>query len=178
MEHGAAGTGYSLHPLNEIPTPRQVLGVGIWPGRTTGLNLKSKYGRYKGNQDLYHKDVAAKRSYYTEASADRAPETSSKSAMVEKTYGKYQLNPILGRNAMENTTLPDFIEQQVYAHMSISVAVGTAAQYRSAINITGPASEYLKKNYEHAIHNIRLHSADCVYGKHRETEGVNDHELL
>ena len=97
MEHGAAGIGYRLHTLNKILTPRQLLGVGIWPGRTTGLNLKSKYGRYKGNQDLYHKDVAAKRSYYTEASADRAPETASKSAMVEKTYGKYQPNPILGK---------------------------------------------------------------------------------
>ena len=84
MEHGAAGTDYSLHPLTKIPTPRRLLRVGIWPGRTTGLNLKSKYGRYKGNQDLYHKYVAAKRSYYTEASADRALETSSKSAMVEE----------------------------------------------------------------------------------------------
>ena len=139
MEHGAASTDHSLHPLNKIPTPRRLLGVGIWPGRTTGLNLRSKYGRYKGNQDLYHKDVAAKRSYYTEASADRAPETSSKSAMGEKTDGKYQPSPILGRNAMENTTLPDFIKQQAYAHMSMSVAVGTAAQYRSAINIIGPA---------------------------------------
>ena len=84
MGHGAAGTGHSLNPLNKIPTPRGLLEVGIWPGRTTGLNLRSKYGRYKGNQDLYHRDVAAKRSYYNEVAPDRAAETSSKSAMVEK----------------------------------------------------------------------------------------------
>ena len=58
----------------------------IWPGRTTGLNLRSKYSRYKGNQDLYHRDMAAKRSYYNEVAPDRAAETSSKSAMVEKSY--------------------------------------------------------------------------------------------
>ena len=80
---------------------------------------------------------------------------------------------------MEITTLPDFIKQQAYAHMSMIVAVRTAAKYRSAINIIGPASEYLKKkNDKHAIHNIRLHSADCVYGKHTETEVVNNHKLL
>ena len=96
MEHGTASTDHSLHPLNEIPKPRRLLGVGIWPGGTTGLNLRSKYGRYKGNQDLYHRDVAAKHSYFTEAAADRAPETSSKSAMVEKTYREVSTKPYTG----------------------------------------------------------------------------------
>ena len=73
--------------------------------------------------------------------------------MVEKSYGKYQSDPILGKNAMENTTLPDFIKQQAYAHMSISVSVGTAAQYWSAINIIGPASEYLKRPINMPIFN-------------------------
>ena len=53
--------------------------------------------------------------------------------MTEKTFGKYQSNPILGDDAFENSSLPDFIKQQAYAHMSMSVTVGTAAQYRSAI---------------------------------------------
>ena len=89
MEHGAASKGYRLYPLDEILTHRLLLGVGIWPGRTTGLNLKPKYSSYKGNQDLYHKDTVIKHSYYAEASADRTPEPASKSVMVEKTYGKY-----------------------------------------------------------------------------------------
>ena len=155
MEHGAAGTDNSLRPLKKIPTPRQLLEVGIWPGLTTGLNLRNKYGRYRGNQDLYHRDLAEKRSY-------RVAETSSKSAMVEKSYGKYQSSPILGQNAMANTTLPDFIKQQAYAHMSMCVSVGTAAQYQSAINISVIGVRIPKKADKHAIHNIGLHSADCV----------------
>ena len=77
--------------------------------------------------------------------------------MVEKSYGKYQSDPILGKNAMENTILPDFIKQQAYAHMSISVSVGTAAQYWSAINIIGPASEYLKRPI-----NMPFATSDCI----------------
>ena len=107
--HGAAGSGYRLDPFNETLPHRRLLGVGIWPGRTTGLNLKSKYARYKGNQDLYHRDVAAKRSFYSEV-PDRLPEAASKSAMVQTNYGKFQQTPILGMNAMENATLPDFIK--------------------------------------------------------------------
>ena len=112
---------------------------------TTGLNLRTKYGRYKGNQYLYHRDNAAKRSYYNEVTTNRAAETSSKSVMVEKSYGKFQSSHILGQNTMENITLPDFIKQHAYVHMSMSVAVGTAAQYQSAINIIRPASKYLKR---------------------------------
>ena len=41
--------------------------------------------------------------------------------------------------------------------MSMSIAVGTAAQYRSAINIIGPASEYLKKPI-----NMPFTTADCI----------------
>ena len=59
---------------------------------------------------------------------------------------------------MENTTLPDFIKQQAYAHMSMSVAVGTAAKYRSAINIIRPASEYLKKK----TINMPFTTSDCI----------------
>ena len=109
MGHGAAGTGYRLNPFNETPPYRRLLGEGIWPGPKTGLNLKSKYARYKGNQDLYHRDVAAKRSFYSEV-PDRLPEAASKSAMVQTNYGKFQQTPILGMNAMENATLPDFIK--------------------------------------------------------------------
>ena len=95
MQHGAANTGYGLNPFNKTLPHRQLLGGGIWPGRTTGLNLRTKYSRYKGNTDLYHKDVAAKRSYYSEV-PDRLPEAASKSAMVQTNYGKFQKTPILG----------------------------------------------------------------------------------
>ena len=134
-----------------------MLEVGIWPGRTTGLNLRKKYLRYKGNTDLYHRDVADKRSYYNVAATGRAAEASSKSTMTEKLFGKYQLNPILGDNAFENTSLPDFVKQQAYAHMSMSVTVGTAGQYRSAISIIGPASEYLKRPI-----NMPFTTSDCM----------------
>ena len=122
-----------------------MLEVGIWPGRIKGLNLRKKYQRYRGNTDLYHCDVAEKRSYYNMAAVGRAAEAASKSAMTEKPFGKYQSNPILGDGAFENCSLPDFIKKQAYAHMSMSVTVGTGAQYRSAIGIIGPASEYLKR---------------------------------
>ena len=46
---------------------------------------------------------------------------------------------------MENTSLPDFVKKQAYAHMSMSVAIRTAVQYRSAVNIIGPALDYLKR---------------------------------
>ena len=104
------------------------------PARTAGHKLQSKYERYKGNADLYQKEAAAKRSYYAEVSADREPEPASKSAMVESAYGKYRSDPIMGTNAMENTLLPDFVKKQAYTHMSMSVAIGTAAQYRSAVH--------------------------------------------
>ena len=71
------------------------------------------------------------------------PEPASKSTMIESSFGKYKSNPIMGTGAMENSSLPDFVKKQAYAHMSMSVAVGTAAQYRAAINIIGPASDYL-----------------------------------
>ena len=105
------------------------------------MNLQKKYSHYKGNTDLYHRDVAEKRSYYNVATTGRAADASSKSVMIEKSFGKYQSNPILGENVMENTALPDFVKQQAYAHMSMSVTVRTAAQ----INIIGPAAEYLKR---------------------------------
>ena len=112
--------------------------MGIWPGRTTGLNLRPKFARYKGNTDLYHRDVANKRSYYSEVT-DRLPEAASKSTMVPKAFGKFQQTPIMGVKTMENNTLPDFITKQAYAHVSMSVAVGTAAQYQSAVNVIRPA---------------------------------------
>ena len=59
-----------------IKHSRRLLGVGIWPGRTTGVNLRPKFARYKGNTDLYHRDVANKRSYYSEVT-DRLPEAAS-----------------------------------------------------------------------------------------------------
>ena len=58
---------------------------------------------------------------------------------------------------MENNTLPDFITKQAYAHVSMSVAVGTAAQYQSAVNVIGPASKYLKRQI-----NIPFTTADCI----------------
>ena len=131
--------------------------MGIWPARTAGHNLKPKYERYKGNADLYQKDTAAKRSYYAEVSAGRGPEPASKSAMVESVYGKYRSDPTMGTNAMENTSLPDFVKQKAYAHMSMSVAIGTAAQYRSAVNIIGPALDYLKRPIK-----LPFTTSDCI----------------
>ena len=61
----------------------------IWPSRTAGHNLQSKYARYMGNADLNQKDTMAKKSYYAEVSTEREPEPASKSAMVESTFGKY-----------------------------------------------------------------------------------------
>ena len=54
------------------------------------MNLRKKYGRYRGNTDFYHRDVAEKRSYYNMAASNRAADALSKSVMVEKSYGKYQ----------------------------------------------------------------------------------------
>ena len=84
----------------------------------------------------------AKRSYYAEVSTSREPEPASKSAMTESAFWKYQSKPIMGTNATENASLPDFVKKQAYAYMSMSVTTGTAAQYRSAINIIGPPSLY------------------------------------
>ena len=81
------------------------------------------------------------RSYYAEVSTSREPEPESKSAMTESAFGKYQSDPIMGTNAMEKASLPDFVKKQAYAYMSMSVTTGTAAQYQSAINIIGPASD-------------------------------------
>ena len=61
-----------------------------------GLNLGKKYERYKGNTDLYHRDVADKLSYYNVATTGRAADASSKSVMIEKSFGKYQSNPPTG----------------------------------------------------------------------------------
>ena len=88
------GTWRSQHgqyptSTDKILTTRGLFEVGIWPGRTTGLNLRKKYGRYRGNTDLYHRDVAEKRSYYNMAAFRRAADASGKSVMVEKSYGKY-----------------------------------------------------------------------------------------
>ena len=41
--------------------------------------------------------------------------------------------------------------------MSMSITVGTAAQYRSAISIIGPASEYLKRPI-----NMLFTTSDCI----------------
>ena len=71
-------------------TIRGLLEVGIWPGRKIGLNLRKKYLRYKGNTDLYHRDVADKRTYYNVAATGRAAEAASKSTMTEKPFGTYQ----------------------------------------------------------------------------------------
>ena len=84
----------------------------------------------------------AKRSYYTEVSTSREPEPASKSAMTESAFWKYQSNTIMGTNATENASLPDFVKKQAYSYMSMSVTTGTATQYRSAINIIGPPSLY------------------------------------
>ena len=130
--------------------------MGIWPGRTTGLNLQKKFHRYKGNTDLYHRDVANKRSYYSEAT-DRLPEAASKSTMVPKPFGKFQQAPIMGVKALESNTLPDFVAKQAYAHVSMSVAVGTATQYQSAINVIEPASKYLKRPI-----NVPFTTEDCI----------------
>ena len=120
MGHGAAGID-RIHIKLTNPGLRGLLEVGIWPGQTKGLNLCKKYQRYKGNTDLYHCDFAEKRSYYNMAAVGRAAEAASKSTMTEKPFGKYQSNTILGDNAFENSSLPDFIKQQAYAHMSMSV---------------------------------------------------------
>ena len=130
--------------------------MGIWPGRTTGLNLRKKWLRYRGNTDLYHRDVSNKRSFYSE-DTDRLPEVASKSKMVPKSFGKYQQTPIMGINALESNTLPDFIARQAYAHVSMSIAVSTAAQYKSAINVITPASKYLKRPI-----NIPFTTEDCI----------------
>ena len=87
----------------------------------------------------------AKRSYYAEVSASKEPEPASKSAMTESAFGKYRSKPIMGTNAIENVSLPDFVKKQAYTYMSMSVTTGTVAQYQSAINIIGPASDYLKR---------------------------------
>ena len=120
------------------------------------MNLRPKNARYKGNTDLYHKDVANKRSYYSEVT-DRLPEAASKSTMVPKAFGKFQQTPIMGVKTMENNTLPDFITKQAYAHVSMSIAVGNATQYQSAINVIGPTSEYLKRTI-----NMPFTTADCI----------------
>ena len=135
---------------------RGLLAVGIWPGRTTGLNLRKKWLRYRGNTDLYHRDVSNKRSFYSEDTV-RQPEPASKSKMVPKPYGKYQQKPMMGVSALENSTLPDFVARQAYAHVSMSIAVTTAAQYKSAVNVIAPASEYLKRPI-----NIPLTTEDCI----------------
>ena len=116
----------------------------MWPSRTAGHNLKSKFARYKGNTDLYQKDALARKPYYSVAAPEANHEPASKSAMTERSFGKYKTNPIMGRGAMENSSLPDFVVKQAYAHMSRSIVVGTAVQYRAANNIIGPASDYLK----------------------------------
>ena len=149
----------SQTPLCKHVPVRSLLGVGVWPARTASHNLKSKYTRYNGNADLYQRDTMAKRSYYAEVSTSREPEPASKSPMTEYAFGKYQTKPIMGTNAMENASLPDFVEKQAYAYMSMSVTTGTAVQYRSAINIR--ASFRLPKETNKAtFHNIRLHNAD------------------
>ena len=91
------------------------------------------------------------------AALGRAVEAASKSKMTEKAFGKYQPIPILGDSAFENSNLPDFIKTQAYAHMSMSVTVGTGAQYRSAMGIIGPASEYLKRPID-----VPFTTSDCM----------------
>ena len=85
-------------PLCKLVPHRSLLGVGVWPARRASHNLKSKYARYKGNADLYQRDMMAKRSYYAEVSANREPKP-SKSAMTESAFGKHQSEPIMGTNA-------------------------------------------------------------------------------
>ena len=58
---------------------------------------------------------------------------------------------------MENNTLPDFIVEKAYGHISPSIAIRTAAQYRAAINIIEPASEYLKTPFL-----LPFTVADCI----------------
>ena len=65
--------------------------------------------------------------------------------MKQSAFEKYQSKPIMGKDARENALLPDHLKKQAYAYMSMSVTTGTATQYRSAINIIGPASDYLKR---------------------------------
>ena len=43
---------------------RTLLQTGIWPSRTTGPNLKTKFDRYKGNTSLYMKKALQRRPYY------------------------------------------------------------------------------------------------------------------
>ena len=129
----------------------------VWPARTAGHNFKSKYMRYKGNAEFYQKDTMAKRSYYNEVSTSREPEPASKSGMTESAFGKYRSDPIMGTNGMENTLLPDFVKKQAHAYMSMSVATGTAAQYCLAINVIGPALDYLKRPIK-----LPLTTSDCI----------------
>ena len=103
--------------------------MGVWPARTASHNLKSKYSRYKGNADLYQRDTRAKRSYYAKVSSNREPEPASKSAMTQSAFGKYQSKPVMGTDAMENLSLPDYVKKQAYAYMSMSATTGTATQY-------------------------------------------------
>ena len=107
----------------------------MWPSRTAGHNLKSKFARYKGNTDLYQKNALNHKPYNVVATPEAHHEPGSKSAMTKRKYGKHTTNQILGTGAMENSSLPDFVVEQAYAHMSRSIAVGTAVQYRAAINI-------------------------------------------
>ena len=112
--------------------------VGMWPSRTAGHNLKSKFARYKGNTDLYQKNTLNRKHYYAVATPEEHHEPASKLAMTEHKYGKHTTNPILGIGAMENSSPPDFVVEQTYAHMSLSIAVGTAVQYRAAKYLKTP----------------------------------------
>ena len=86
-----------------------------------------------------------------------AVDAASKSVMAQKEYGKYQSTPILGIDDLENSELPDFVRAHAYEHVSMSVSVGTAQQYRTAVNIIGPASEYLKRPIS-----VPFSASDCI----------------
>ena len=110
-----------------------------------GNNMQTKFSKYKGDTSLYQKNALQRKPYYATATTEARNKPASKSAMVEGPFGKHFINPILGIGAMENDTPPDFVVEKAYGRINQSIAIGTAAQYRAAINIIEPASKYLKR---------------------------------
>ena len=122
---------------------------------------------------MYQKNALKRKPYYAVTAPEAHHEPASKSAMTERVFGKHTTNPILGIGAMENSSLPDFVVEQAYGHISQSTATGTAAQYRAAINIIKPASEYLKTPLL-----LPFTTADCIalvvyMANRQEAKGCN-----
>ena len=122
----------------------------------SGANLQKKLSLYKGDTALYQRNALERKPYYATNLATQA-DPASKSRMTEKPFGKHYINPIMGKGEMENEQLPTFVVELAYQHLSQSVTTGTAAQYRAAINVIKPASEYLKIPL-----NLPFTASDCI----------------